>query len=62
MRGLILSKNDFLPVVKAFKDLLEQFRCKSPNSWVYINPKGPFAEVLRCPCSAININLKTKPK
>ena len=26
-----LSKNDFMPVVSAFKDLLQQFRCAKPK-------------------------------
>jgi recombinational DNA repair ATPase RecF len=55
------GKKDFEPVVGAFKELLECFRCETCESWLYVTPRvNP--ESLRCPCNAICINLKPKPK
>jgi hypothetical protein len=56
------GRKDFEPVVVAFKELLAQFHCESCDSWVYAMPKRGTPESLRCSCSAININLKQKPK
>jgi energy-coupling factor transporter ATP-binding protein EcfA2 len=56
-----LSKNDFRPVVKAFKDLLELFRCDKPKcgSWLSITPRNDPVD-LRCACGAFRLNLKDK--
>ena len=55
------GKNDFEPVVAAFKELLGCFRCEKCDSWIYITPRiSP--ESLRCSCSAINFNLKPRVK
>jgi hypothetical protein len=56
------GKKDFEPVVGAFKELLDCFRCASCQSWLYATPRGAYPESLRCPCSAFNMNLKVKPK
>jgi recombinational DNA repair ATPase RecF len=55
------GKKDFEPVVAAFKELLERFRCAKCDSWLYSTPRAN-AEAVRCACNATNINLKTKPK
>jgi hypothetical protein len=53
--------NDFKPVVAAFKELMECFRCKVCNSWIYVLPKvNP--QTLRCTCSDMDLNLTMKPK
>lgn len=53
--------NDFKPVVAAFKELMECFRCKVCNSWIYIIPKvNP--QSLRCTCETVSFNLTLKPK
>jgi hypothetical protein len=53
--------NDFKPVVAAFKELMECFRCKVCNGWVYILPKvNP--QSLRCTCETVSFNLTLKPK
>ena len=53
--------NDFKPVVAAFKELMECFRCTTCNSWIYILPKvNP--QSLRCTCTGIDFNLAMKPK
>ena len=54
------GRKDFEPVVAAFRELLDCFRCKNCQSWLYVTPRGK-PEALRCHCSAINMNLKTKP-
>jgi hypothetical protein len=56
------GKKDFTPVVGAFKELLDCFRCSDCTSWLYISPRGPNAEALRCPCGGLTMNLKTKPR
>jgi hypothetical protein len=55
------GKKDFEPVVAAFKELLGSFSCETCESWVYVTPRGA-PESLRCPCNAISLNLKPKPK
>jgi hypothetical protein len=55
------GKKDFEPVVAAFRELLECFRCDACQSWLYVTPRG-FPEALRCACNAVNLNLKTQPK
>jgi energy-coupling factor transporter ATP-binding protein EcfA2 len=56
-----LSKNDFKPVVKAFKELLEQFRCTKPkcDSWLSLTPRNDPVD-LRCACGAFRLNLREK--
>jgi hypothetical protein len=55
------SKNDFRPVVKAFKELLQQFRCSKPkcDSWLSLTPRIDPVD-LRCACGAFRLNLKAK--
>ena len=56
-----LSRQDFEPVVKAFRQLLYQFRCEKPkcNSWLALTPKnGPVD--LRCACGSFRLNLKQR--
>lgn len=55
------GKKDFQPVVTAFKDLLECFRCETCDSWVHATPRAN-PETLRCLCNGISLNLKPKPK
>jgi recombinational DNA repair ATPase RecF len=53
------GRKDFEPVVAAFKDLLDCFRCSSCDSWLYVTPRVS-PESLRCSCNGIAINLKPK--
>lgn len=55
------GKNDFEPVLVAFRELLDLFHCDTCNSWLYTAPKTR-PEALRCSCGAINLNLNKKPK
>jgi len=56
-----LSRNDFKPVVTAFRDLLQQFRCEKPkcDSWLSLTPKNSPVD-LRCSCGCFRLNLKEK--
>lgn len=56
------GKKDFEPVVAAFRDLLERFRCGTCDSWLYVTPRRGPSESLRCVCDAVSFNLKEKPK
>jgi len=53
------GKKDFEPVVKAFRDLCDHFRCAACGSWLYASPKRA-SDSVRCGCNAVNINLKEK--
>lgn len=55
------GKKDFQPVVAAFKELLECFRCKNCESWLHLSPRSN-PEALRCSCNKMNFNLKPKQK
>ena len=56
-----LNRNDFEPVVKAFKSFTEAFTCSQCEEMFYISPeKGGAKEALRCGCGAINFNLIIK--
>jgi energy-coupling factor transporter ATP-binding protein EcfA2 len=53
--------NDFKPVVAAFKELMECFRCAVCEGWIYVLPKvNP--QSLRCSCETVSFNLTLKPK
>ena len=56
-----LSRNDFTPVVRTFKDLLQQFRCAKPkcDSWLSVTPRNEPVD-LRCACGTVRFNLKEK--
>jgi hypothetical protein len=56
------GKKDFEPVVAAFRDLLNRFRCETCDSWLYVTPHRGTPESLRCACNKISLNLKSKPK
>jgi hypothetical protein len=55
------GKKDFEPVVAAFRELLDCFRCDACDSWLYVTPRS-VPEALRCSCNAVSMNLKMKPK
>ncbi|RTL51777.1 MAG: chromosome segregation protein SMC [Bradyrhizobiaceae bacterium] len=55
------GRKDFEPVVAAFRELLGCFRCDSCESWLYITPRG-IPDAVRCSCSRVNLNLKSKGK
>jgi len=55
------SKEDFQPVLDAFKKVLLTFRCNNSqcDSWLYLDARH---ECLRCSCNSTNLNLIKKPK
>ena len=53
------GRRDFEPVVKAFHDMLEIFRCPVCDSWLYVSPRQS-PNMLRCSCSIISLNLTEK--
>jgi hypothetical protein len=55
-----LAKGDFTPVTKAFRDLLEAFRCPDCGGFLRVSPEREEIEGLRCNCGKMNINLRTK--
>ncbi len=56
-----LTREDFAPVVHAFKNFLLQFRCNKPNcnSLLSLNPKINPTDV-RCACGSFRLNLQAK--
>jgi rubredoxin len=55
-----LEKGDFAPVAKAFRDLLEAFRCPDCGGSLRVSPEREKIEALRCPCGKTNINVCKK--
>ena len=56
-----LSKEDFVPVVAAYRDLVSCFACKDCEGLLYVLPERGEKEALRCSCGSINTNLNRKP-
>ncbi len=54
------SRAEFRDVVAAFRRLLDELRCPSCDSWVYVTPRKGNPESLRCPCASVMVNLKVK--
>jgi len=55
------GKKDFEPVIAAFKELMNCFRCEKCDSWLHVTPRiNP--ETMRCLCNDVNFNLKVKSK
>jgi hypothetical protein len=55
-----LKKEDFLPVVKAYRELLTGFMCPKCGEFLHVSPDRETAESLRCDCGQTAINLKKK--
>lgn len=55
-----LGKEDFKPVVKAFRDLLGGFTCSDCSEYLRVSPDRETPESLRCECGKTNINLRKK--
>ena len=55
-----LRKEDFQPVVKAFRDLLLGFTCSDCGKYLRISPDRETPDVVRCGCGKSNMNLKKK--
>lgn len=55
-----LQKQDFTPVVAAYKALVASFYCGTCNGTLFVTPHAGQAEALRCNCGALNVNLIKK--
>lgn len=55
-----LQREDFAPVVTAFKQLERAFQCAACGDSLYVTSTGKIREALRCACAATNLNLKVK--
>jgi len=56
------SKNDFLPVVQAFRDLCTLFQCPSCGGTIGLTLEGHSPASLKCPCGHVSWNLKASEK
>lgn len=56
------GRKDFEPVVAAYRELIEHFRCAGCGGFLYVTPAHGPVEALRCACTGINLNLVSKPK
>ncbi len=55
-----LKKQDFIPVVEAFRAFTDAFRCNNCSEMYYVCPDRGKKEALRCGCGALNLNLLKK--
>lgn len=54
--------SEFREVVNSFADLLHTMRCAACESFIELQPRTSQAELIRCNCGDISINLKKKTK
>ena len=55
-----LQRQDFEPVIKAFKQLERRFSCDACGQLIYVVQNGKTKEAARCGCAKVNLNLKSK--
>jgi hypothetical protein len=55
-----LQKQDFIPVVAAFKHFVAAFTCTTCQEMFYVVPERGKKENLRCGCGDLNLNLLLK--
>ena len=55
-----LTKDDFAPVVKAFRNLVESFNCAHCGEILRVAPDRETAESVRCDCGKTSLNLREK--
>ena len=56
-----MSKEDFLPVADAFRDLQGLFMCSTCGGLLEKSPRKGSLQVAKCPCGKMNWNLRQKP-
>ena len=56
-----MSRQDFIPVVEAFRDLQELFSCPDCEMLLEKVPRKGTPEAVKCPCGATFWNLRRKP-
>ena len=55
-----LKKEDFTPVVRAFKAFISSFSCATCEEMYFVAPDRGRKEALRCGCGGLNLNLLQK--
>jgi hypothetical protein len=55
-----LKKEDFAPVVSAFRAFTGTFGCDTCNEMYFVAPDRGKKEALRCGCGTLNLNLLQK--
>ena len=55
-----LTKEDFTPVVTAFKEFTSSFGCVTCEEMYFVAPVRGKKEALRCGCGGLNLNLLKK--
>jgi hypothetical protein len=55
-----LAKEDFAPVVKAFRNLVESFNCADCGEILRVSPDRETPDSVRCDCGKTNLNLRQK--
>lgn len=55
-----LRKEDFAPVVSAFRTFTGAFSCSACAEFYYVTPSREKKEALRCSCGKLNLNLQRK--
>jgi hypothetical protein len=55
-----LQRQDFEPVVAAYKELTAAFSCNACQAMFYVSPEREEKESLRCACGDLNLNLVPK--
>jgi AAA15 family ATPase/GTPase len=56
------SKTDFTPIIEAFKDLHDLFKCSKCQGLLFVTLKDKEPQDLRCLCGQVNYNLLRKEK
>ena len=56
-----MEKEDFLPVVEAFRDLHGLFVCSSCRRLLEKTPRKGNPEAVKCPCGTVSWNLRRRP-
>ena len=54
------TKDDFLPIVEAFQDLEELFKCPQCQGMISLSMIGTVPVSVKCPCGGFNWNLDVK--
>lgn len=55
-----MTKNDFQPVVEAYRGLFSLFTCEACDGWLSVSPTKGNPEAILCDCKAVCLNLRKK--
>jgi hypothetical protein len=55
-----LGKQDFEPVVRAFRDLLDGFTCSDCGEYLCVSPDRETPQSVCCDCGKTNMNLRKR--